>query len=109
VQQPVFTDIADIFEAAEQAEALTPKPRRTRRTKAKPIEAEAAATDAPSTIEPSATPQDGSPSAVNVADTEAHVVNEGQAASGAVVQPVLIGAGETPTAVRKRGWWKRPA
>ena len=112
-QQPVFTDIADIFEAAEQAEALAPKPRRTRRTKAKPMEAEAAATDAPSTTEvvaePSAAPQEGSPSAGNAADAEAPVANEGQAVPGAAVQPVLIGASETPSAARKRGWWKRPA
>ena len=113
VEQPVFTDIADIFEAAEQAEALAPKPRRTRRPKARPMEAETAVADAPATTEAvaevSAAPQDGSASAGNVAGAEAPVANEGQAAPGAAVQPVLIGASETPTAARKRGWWKRPA
>lgn len=86
---PVFTDIADIFEAAEQVEARTPKPRRAPRAKRAPapeVQAEAPI-ESPPAPEPAAEPEAPKPP----------------------VQPVMIGATEAAPAAPRRGWWKRPA
>ncbi|CAG4913459.1 unnamed protein product [Acidocella sp. C78] len=120
-QQPVFTDIADIFEAAEKAEAEAPKPaRRPRRTRAKATAetgaAESGAADgvtavvesAPAPVAPAANEtQAPKPPANGAAPAMADEPQEPP--RGPAVQPVVIGASETTPAQRKRGWWKRPA
>lgn len=106
---PVFTDIADIFEAAEQAEARTPKPRRASRA--------AAAAQAPATVAEAAPAPESEPERVPepvpVAEAaEAQTpepAHEPEPAPSPAVQPVVIGAAEAPQAERKRGWWRRPA
>ena len=99
---PVFTDIADVFEAAEQAEARAPKPRRSR---AKPRPAAEVASQPEQPAEAVAAPVATlvpEPVSVTVSETP-------EAPKAPAAQPVVIGAGEAVPVERKRGWWKRPA
>ncbi|MGC9268547.1 Rne/Rng family ribonuclease [Acidiphilium sp.] len=107
---PVFTDIADIFEAAEQAEARAPKPRRSRAA-AKTIvqktltEAEPAAT-APADQATDEPARDAAPPAPKPAPEPSPGEPSTRTERPAVVQPVVIGVTEIK-AQPKRGWWKR--
>ncbi|MDD2876513.1 MAG: Rne/Rng family ribonuclease [Acidiphilium sp.] len=118
---PVFKDIADIFEAAEQAEARVVKPRRAPRATA---HAKAAAQALPATPEPpqpQPQPQpvpnpesDPEPAPPPVRDPEPlpspeplHDPQPEPIKAAATAQPMLIGAAEAPQVERKRGWWKR--
>ncbi|MCW8306427.1 Rne/Rng family ribonuclease [Acidiphilium sp. PA] len=117
---PVFTDIADIFEAAEQAEARVVKPRRAPRAAAKTVVQESLIAAAPearsdqgSDPGPEPTP---APAPAPVREPEPvpmpapEPVHEPEPApepvKAAVVKPVLVDAVE-PQAAPKRGWWKR--
>jgi len=79
--EPVFLDVADIFEAAERAEAAL-------------AQARAAETEAAPAAEPEPAP-------------ELETVAEAPAApAGPVVKPIVIGA-DVPVAEKKAGWWRR--
>jgi ribonuclease E len=100
--EPVFTDVADIFEAAERAEAsVPPKRRRTRTVKAATTAPEVEATEivapAAESTEP-AEPADSAPIAALVAETP---TPEPQ------VKPIVVGATAAPAMEKKRGWWRR--
>jgi ribonuclease E len=91
--EPVFADIADIFEAAERAEA---EMLRTR-TAARKAKAEAAAAPEPQPMpEPEPTPEPELEPAPEAAETP----------SEPAVKPTLISA-DIPVAEKKRGWWRR--
>ncbi len=111
-QEPVFTDIADIFEAAERAEAAAPKPaRRPRRTRATSA-AETASSEPIVGTEAAAAAENGLALAAPEAPAPEAAIAADQAAEaprGPAVQPVVIGGSEAAPAQRKRGWWKRPA
>jgi ribonuclease E len=99
--EPVFTDVADIFEAAERAEAAAPpKRRRTKTVKAVKTAPEVEATEivAPAESAEPVAPADSAPVAAMVAETPAP---EPQ------VKPIVIGAAAAPAMEKKRGWWRR--
>ncbi|HEY1858343.1 Rne/Rng family ribonuclease [Acidocella sp.] len=106
--EPVFADIADIFEAAERVEAAT-RQKRTRAkstktakaTKAAPADEIVAPTEAvqPELLAETAPVMDSAP-AETTAIVEATVPDT-------QVKPIVIGATEAPAAEKKRGWWRR--
>jgi ribonuclease E len=112
----VFTDVADIFEAAERAEEQTRRPRRAPRQQAKPVEVTAellapeTAEQAEHMMEPPA--QAAEPMVEEraaepmVEERAAEPMTETKSAPEAVVvKPIVVGA-EAPTE-KKRGWWRR--
>jgi ribonuclease E len=79
--EPVYADIADIFEAAERAEAE----RLRQRQEAARAAAQPPAPAPEPILEPTA---DATP-------------------SGPVIKPIVIGAEDAPAPEKKRGWWRR--
>jgi ribonuclease E len=84
--EPVYADIADIFEAAERAEEEKARARDLARQAA-----QAAPAPEPEVTEPPAAPQ--APEAAPPAES--------------VVKPILIGQADVPVVEKKRGWWRR--
>jgi ribonuclease E len=83
--EPVFADVADIFEAAERAEEAARRARREARQERKPEPVPAAA----------------QAEAAPVPEPEPVV-----AAPEPLVKPIVIGA-DAPVLEKKRGWWRR--
>ena len=103
----VFTDVADIFEAAERAEEQTRRPRRAPRQQAKPVEVTAELL-APETAEQAEHMMEPPAQAAEpmVEERAAEPMTETKSAPEAVVvKPIVVGA-EAPTE-KKRGWWRR--
>jgi ribonuclease E len=99
--EPLFADIADIFEAAERVEAET----RQKRTRAKSTKAKA--TKAAPELEAVAPAEAVQPEPAPVAESFVEATVAEAAAPEAQVKPIVIGAAEAPTAEKKRGWWRR--
>jgi ribonuclease E len=97
---PVYTDIADIFEAAERAEAQA----RERRDHARQAQLAAEAAPAqPQTVPP----YDDHPAPAEAAPAEAAPVMEtAEAAPESPTKPTLVGEAGVETE-KKRGWWRR--
>ncbi len=99
LEVPVYADIADIFEAAERAEA-----------EARRVKAQLAAPPEPQRdIEP--VPEAGinaEPEFAEASQTASHLVFEPEPprTPDPLVKPTVIGA-EGPPAEKKRGWWRR--
>jgi ribonuclease E len=92
--EPVFADVADIFEAAERAEAAR-RPRKAAVAEAAPEPVLDAAPEPALELESaSAAPVEAAPEPV------------APAPAGPVVRPTVIDA-DAPVAEKKRGWWRR--
>ncbi len=85
----VYTDIADIFEAAERAEELARAARRAAPAPA-PVAKPEAAVSEPAALELTASAAAPQPAAK----------------PAPLVQPIVLGESD-PTAEKKRGWWRR--
>jgi ribonuclease E len=96
--EPVFADVADIFEAAEQAEAA----RRVRKPAVVAPEPEVA----PEPVLDSAPEPSPEPEYAFAAPVEAEPEPVAPAASGPAVRPTVIDA-DAPVTEKKRGWWRR--
>jgi ribonuclease E len=93
--EPVYADIADIFEAAERAEAAAREARALARQTAEARPAEARPAEArPAEPEPDPAP-------------ELETVGQEPAPPEPLVKPIIIGAADAPVAEKKRGWWRR--
>ncbi|HUW79928.1 MAG TPA: Rne/Rng family ribonuclease [Acidocella sp.] len=88
--EPVYADIADIFEAAERAEAELLRTRELARQATAPE-----TTEEVTILVTEAEPAD-----------EAAPVEPAPAAPEPLVKPIMIGA-EAPSVDKKRGWWRR--
>jgi len=86
----VYTDIADIFEAAERAEELARANRRA---------AAAAPVAEPQTVSEPAP-------ALELTTSAEAPASQPAAKPGPLVQPIVLGESD-PTAEKKRGWWRR--
>ena len=103
--QPVYADIADIFEAAERAEEersrtrerarSAPEPQPEPETQAVPV------AEAPEIVESGPEPVAYAPEAEPVLEPVTQ-----SAAAEPLVKPIVIGA-DAPAAEKKRGWWRR--
>jgi ribonuclease E len=96
VAPPVYTDIADIFEAAERAEAEA----RRQRALARQGEPAPAAAENPAEW---AKPEEGETLMAEIVAAEPVVE---VAAAEPLVKPVIIGE-PAPEVEKKRGWWRR--
>ncbi|WP_297489038.1 ribonuclease E/G [Acidocella sp.] len=108
---PVFTDIADIFEAAERAEEIARAARRAKPARATAVEAPVMAPEMPEAPVP--LPEALAPEALAEIPVprEPHAPSAPAApaagpAAGPAVKPIVIGAAERP-AEKKQGWWRR--
>jgi ribonuclease E len=95
---PVYTDIADIFEAAERAEEEARAARR-----AAPVAAPAPEPE-PAAVAPA--PVEDAPAEPALELAEAPAEAAPAAKPGPAVKPIIIGADELP-AEKKRGWWRK--
>jgi ribonuclease E len=110
VTPPVFTDIADIFEAAERAEEEA-RAARVRAREAAETEAEMVEIAAPELapmVEPVVETTAPEPVAPEAAASEPETAPEPEApaAPESAVKPIIVGAGDT-AASKKTGWWRR--
>jgi ribonuclease E len=94
---PVYTDIADIFEAAERAEEEARAARRAAPQPAAPAEL---------VPEPEAEPVADAPAVFALADAPAAAEAAPARKPEPLVKPIVIGEGELP-AEKKRGWWRK--
>ncbi len=90
--EPVFADVADIFEAAERAEAERFRLR---------AEARAAALAATEPAEPA-----HANGAAPVSEPMAEQAEAAPANAEPLIKPIVIG-GDAPAPEKKRGWWRR--
>jgi ribonuclease E len=107
--EPFYADIADIFEAAERAEAEALRIRAEARLSAAPADApaEPPRIHVEAHFEPAAE--------TDVAEAPTLPENEGQAEpeqdpppapAEPLIKPILV-SGDTPVQEKKRGWWRR--
>jgi ribonuclease E len=92
-EEPIYLDIADIFEAAERKEA----------ERAAAARAEAAARQA----RPAPREEPVRDAVVAAESPEPTPEPTPESPGGPVVQPVVIGAAESEAGPRKSGWWRR--
>ncbi|MDE8348210.1 MAG: ribonuclease E/G [Acidocella sp.] len=96
VPEPVYADIADIFEAAERAEEAAARARAQARMAPLPE-------PLPEVTMPEA---QALPAAVMAAEVLEAEPEPATPPAGPLVQPTIISA-DAPTADKKRGWWRR--
>jgi ribonuclease E len=99
--EPFYADVADIFEAAERAEAEALRVRAEARLTASPAGEQAPEVHVEAHFEPVAEPE----LAEDAAETPAPDAPE-PAAPEPLVKPILVGA-DAPVQEKKRGWWRR--
>jgi ribonuclease E len=92
--EPVYADIADIFEAAERAEALAAAQRFS--------QPEPEPEPEPAPEEPAPLTGAGEPEPVTIEAPEAEIIKMPPPA----ITPILVGA-DAPPAEKKRGWWRK--
>jgi ribonuclease E len=106
--EPFFGDVADIFEAAERAEAEALRVRAEARLSAAPAAEPAATPELHVAVhfEPAAEPDVAAEGAAIEAQAAAEPEAPEPAAPEPLVKPILVGA-DAPVQEKKRGWWRR--
>ncbi len=103
--EPVYADVADIFEAAERAEAerLRARERARQTPEPEPISEPAAETAPEPAPEPTPEP---APAPEPTPDLEPAEAQAAPASAEPLVKPIVIGT-DAPAVEKKRGWWRR--
>ncbi|GLR68067.1 hypothetical protein GCM10010909_27480 [Acidocella aquatica] len=107
--EPVYADVADIFEAAERAEEQRLRLRDLAQAAPEPVvtpEAPAAVAEGVAAPEPAPAVEAAPVEAPAEAATEASGETPA-AAPEPLVKPRVIGGDDVPVAEKKRGWWRR--
>lgn len=109
-EEPIYLDIADIFEAAERKEAERAAAARAEAAarQARPVVREEPVAEVLSEPVPEPAPEPAPESAINV-DAAPEPISEpiAEPSRAPVVQPIVIGADEAEAGPRKSGWWRR--